>query len=49
MAIKFAKLGGNISIVDLNYEAALVVEQEIQALGFLNSVKSYKLDVSNSQ
>lgn len=48
MAIKFARLGANISIVDLNYEAALIVEQEIQTIGFMNNVKAYKLDVSNA-
>jgi len=29
MAIKFVKLGANVSIVDLNYENALLVEKEI--------------------
>jgi len=29
MAIKFVKLGANVSIVDLNYENAVLVEKEI--------------------
>ncbi|EAR84681.1 oxidoreductase (short-chain dehydrogenase family) (macronuclear) [Tetrahymena thermophila SB210] len=49
MAIRFAKLGAKVTIADLNFEGATKVMNEIIALGYPNSAKAYKMDVSNVQ